>query len=102
MVRQYPHILKATVLTGGGLDGGGNVIPSTTTELEYNCRYRPNIRARSVTTIDGQTVIYKGTVYMPSSDFNLNTGDTITVEGFVEGVEILQVYKAQMRSRVIC
>lgn len=102
MVTLYPHILKAKTMTGGGLDDNGNVILSMPTISEFKCRYRPNIRARQVNTIDGQTVIYKGTIYLPLSNFEFKTGDTITVEGFIEDVEILQVYKAQMRTRIIC
>jgi hypothetical protein len=102
MVTQYPYILKIKVLTGGGQDANGYPIPSSSVDLEYKCRYRPNTQARQINTVDGQNVVYRGTVYLPKGVYNIKTGDVITVVGFVDNVEVLQTHNAQLRTRIIC
>lgn len=102
MVTKYPHILTATVLSGGGQDANGYPISGSTSVVSFKCRYRPNTAAKQIRTVDGQTVVYRGTVYIDKGALPIKTGDLITVIGFIEDVEVVQVYHAQMRTRIIC
>lgn len=101
MVVQYPNMLNATITTGdSSIDSNGKITPATKKTISYRCRYRPNTSAKTINTADGQTVIYRGTAYIDGQDVELKTGDTIDVVGFIKGV-VLQVHKAQFRTRVL-
>lgn len=100
MITLYPHTLtcnrpgETTVIDGVPVTGE----PTLVTRV---CRYRPNTSAKSVKGADGNTVIYRGTCYTPRVVDDIVTGDIISVEGQISEAEVLQVYNAQFRTRII-
>ena len=96
----YPAVLNCTKVGESTVIDG---VPQSgvPTELSYPCRYRPNTAAKVVRGIDGQTVVYRGTCYIPKPNTLLAVGDLVTVPGFIDQLPILQVYNAQFRARII-
>lgn len=100
MVTQYPYQVICTI-PGESTVVNGVPVTAPSTTVTYACRYRPNTSARSVQGIDGQTVIYRGTCYLPKPNTPINTGDKVSVPGFIDEAIVLQVHNAQMRIRII-
>ena len=100
MVKQYPAVMSAEVWSDSTVVNG-EIIPGSPVVTNYTCRYRPNTSAKSVRTADGNTVIYRGTCYVPGT-VQVKNGDMVSVPGFIDTpVPILQFYPAQMRNRII-
>ena len=100
MITLYPHILRCTKYTPSNVVDGVPV-EGAATEIVLGCRYRPNTSAKSVKSADGQTVIYRGTCYLPNRSLLITTGDILSVDGQIDTATVLQVYKAQLRTRII-
>jgi len=100
MIELYPHTLNCTKYTDGGAVNGVPQ-PGVNSEIVLRCRYRPNTSARSIKSSDGQTIIYRGTCYVKSGTLSITTGDVLSVVGQVDTATVLQVYKAQLRTRII-
>lgn len=98
----YPHILECKKSgTTTIVDG----VPATTagTTVKMECRYRHNNGGRTVKGVDGQTVVFTGTCFTPNSDDadSISTGDIISVPNWIDTATVIQVYKGQMRTRII-
>lgn len=101
MVDQYPSVLKCKIPGQSTVVGGITIPGNDSTDVEYECRYRPNTSAKTIRNSDNVSVVYRGTCYVDALEVEIKTGDIVTVEGFIENVEVLQVYPAQMRVRII-
>lgn len=104
MIRQYAQVLKSTIAGESTIDPNtGEIIPGDVITIEHAIRYLPNPSAKLVRTTDGQSVIYRGTCYIHKGLApELNNGDLVSVPGFVDvPVPILQIHRAQFRTRVI-
>lgn len=100
MIKQWPHIARAIRTTDSTIDEFGNIVHGTSTEVEFICRYRQNPGSKSINTIDGQTIIYKGTILIKDKNNGLKYGDLISVDGFIEKAPIIQVLPHQFRPRI--
>lgn len=100
MVKQYGQILVC-VKSGETIISFGVPVTTQGPTIQYECRYRPNTSARTVQGIDGKTVIYRGTCYVPKPDTEIKMGDKVSVPGFIDEAIVLQVHNAQMRTRII-
>lgn len=100
MITLYPHTLNC-VKSGTTEVIDGVPVTGEPTLVTRVCRYRPNTSAKSVKGADGNTVIYRGTCYTPETETEIVTGDIISVEGQISEAEVLQVYNAQFRTRII-
>lgn len=104
MIKQYAQVLKSTIAGESTIDPNtGAIIPGTVISIEHAIRYLPNPSAKLVRTVDGQSVVYRGTCYIHKGLApELSNGDLVTVPGFVDvEVPILQIHRAQFRTRVI-
>lgn len=80
MVKQYPHILTATIVTDSYRDHDGNWIPGTTVERTISCRAEPNVRASyQITGTDGVKMQFDWTVYMPVGINALPDGTLVNI-----------------------
>ena len=98
---QWPHIMVAIFTTDSSQDEEGNLIPGTSITKEFECRYRQSPSSKPITTIDGQTVIPKGTCLMKEKNHGLKYGDLVEVIGFITEAPILQVLPHQSRPRIV-
>jgi hypothetical protein len=97
MVRQYPHRLVITTVSGSTQDGNGNWQAVTTSTIEKTCRAEPNNKNAQIKAVDGTAIVFDFTVYMPlpvdiiavGSKVSLYNGDellsTNTVKRFSKG-----------------
>lgn len=103
-IKQYAQVLKSTIAGESTIDPNtGAIIPGDVDFIELPIRYLPNPSAKLVRTTDGQSVVYRGTCYIHKGLApELSNGDLVTVPGFVDvEVPILQIHRAQFRTRVI-
>lgn len=79
---QYPHYLYFQVLSESTRDANGTWRPQTATwGYLCRCRVERNGQAAHITTADGKSFVYSGTVYMPrnSTPIPLPIGTRIIV-----------------------
>lgn len=103
-IKQYAQVLKSTIAGQSTIDPNtGAIVTTPNVSIEHVCRYLPNPSAKLVRTVDGQSVVYRGTCYIHKGLApELNNGDLVSVPGFVDvPVPILQIHRAQFRTRVI-
>lgn len=99
---QYPHTLEAQVFSDSTTGPKGEIIPGSGNILRINCRYRPNTMAKEINTVDGKTVVYRGTCYIAKGSLPIANGDLIEVPGFVDKpTAVLQIHHASLRTRLI-
>lgn len=79
MVKQYPHTLKITTVSGSVQDGNGNWQPGTPIMVEKVCRAEPNSRNAMVKADDGTQVVFDFTVYMPLPADSIAVGAQVKV-----------------------
>jgi hypothetical protein len=101
MIKQWPHIARAIRTADSTIDENGNIVPGVDTEVQFICRYRQNPGSKSINTVDGQTIIYKGTIIIKEKNTGLKYGDMISVDGFIDKAPIIQVMPHQFRPRII-
>lgn len=103
-IYQYAQVIKSTIAGESTIDPNtGSIITTPDISIEYPARYLPNPSAKLVRTTDGQSVVYRGTCYVHKGlATELSNGDLVTVPGFVDvAVPILQIHRAQFRTRII-
>lgn len=100
MIKLYPHILSC-VKAGESTVVDGIPVAGDPVVITIECRYRPNTSSRIVKGADGSTVIYRGTCYTPRTLTDINTGDVVSVTDQITEATVLQVYNAQLRTRII-
>ena len=99
-ITQYPSVVQCTTMTDSTVVNGV-IIPGVEVTVEYKTRYRPNSAAKTVVNSDNVVVQSRGTCYVPKPNVIIKRGDYVTVPGFIENVEVIQVYPAQFRTRII-
>lgn len=99
-ITMYPAVVKSTITTDSQVIGDV-IIPGTEIDVEYKCRYRPNSSAKTIRNSDNEIVLSRGTCYVKKPNVIIKKGDYVTVPGFIENVEVIQVYPAQFRTRII-
>lgn len=103
MVKQYPHILKTTVITGSTQDGNGNWTGGTPTEVQTPCRFEPNEKSGFIKADDGSQIVYDGIVYLPLPATEIAPGTQVEV---LNGATVLsngsvkRFSSAQLNARV--
>lgn len=104
MVRQYPYILQVLQLTGGGLDGDGNPIPSVEAYVDHaKCRDEANAGGRQINLVDGSAHVFESLVQLPKGTLPVEVGTSIRVmEGNVVRVKgtVKRFQKDQLHSRL--
>ena len=101
---QYGQVMKGITVGESTIDQEtGAIITTPDVEFTVPCRYLPNTSAKLVRTVDGQSVVYRGTCYVHKGlALQLNNGDLVSVDGFInQPVAILQIHRAQFRTRII-
>lgn len=102
-IKQYAQVLKSTIAGESTIDSNGSIVVTPDVSIEHIIRYLPNTSAKLIRNVDGQSVVYRGTCYIHKGLApELSNGDLVTVPGFVDiETPILQIHRAQFRTRVI-
>jgi hypothetical protein len=80
MVRQYPYTLYALQLSGGGFDGDGNPLPSTSSFVAVcQCRDEANSGGRQINLIDGSAHVFDSLIQTPRGTAPLTVGTSVEV-----------------------
>ena len=80
MVKQYPHFLFKKVVVESTQDADGNwTEQSESWALHSECREETNGKGQEVNGLDGRSVVYSSTVYMPKSDVSIAEGTEVLV-----------------------
>lgn len=102
MVKQYPHVLTiAASGTESTQDADGNWITTTpATTVDIPCRYETAGQRRTFNNIDGKTLEFKGTVYMPFSAPDVSANQNVTVKDHagntvIDG-KVIEFYRGQL------
>lgn len=98
----YHSVMEAQVFSDSTTDAEGGIVAGQGATLQIPCRYRPNTAAKVIKNVDGEDVVYRGTCYVDKGDLPVKAGTIIQVPGFVDQpTQVLQVYKALFRTRII-
>lgn len=82
MVKQYPHTLTYTTITGStGPDAEGNYSPGTSQTVVLLCRAEVNNSGQGwINAIDGSRINYDWVVYLPSTSVVFLEGSEIQIQ----------------------
>lgn len=78
MVKQYPHKLTATIVSGSTQDENGNWVPGTSETKEADCRAEANGRGDIIHLSDGSQYVFAWIVYMPKGATPIPEGAEVT------------------------
>lgn len=96
MVSQYPHGLVITTATGSVQDGNGNWLPGSTSTRVKACRAEPNGKNAMIKTVDGTSIVFDFTVYLPLPIDTVAVGSKVEV---YNGEELLSQNTVKRFSR---
>lgn len=85
MVKQYPHTIEVTTVSGS-TKVNGNWVAGTEETIQTTGRYEPASGNGVVLTDDGDKVNYDGIVYLPLPQQTLAPGAKVVVKS---GAEVL-------------
>jgi len=100
MVKQYPHILTATIVRDSYQDNDGNWVQGVSDTIQLTCRAEPNSSGRQVQLADGSLMVYSWTVYMPKTP-PLPEGTQVTITSSPQASgKMLRFSEGQLNSRL--
>lgn len=102
MVKQYPHIINWSNLSGGGFDEDGMPIEGSETPVESKGRYESfRSPGKQISMPDGETLLATGAVYFPKRATYPPRQTVITIPFFDNlKAEVLHAYTGQLNTTV--
>ena len=103
MIKQYPHLIKISVVSEPTQDDNGNWIPGGLTEIHSGeCRAEPNGKGDVLRGDDGSELNFAFNVFLPKLDVNIpaNADVEITIENKLVTGEVKRHHPGQLNSRI--
>lgn len=102
MVAQYPHSIVATWRTQP-TKVNGDWVEGSPQSFSSECRAEANGEGKTLTGVDGRTIYFSFTVYMPSTDQVIPYGAAVEINLSTSHVvkgEVKNQYNGQLNSRL--